>query len=301
MQVIWTREEDTRTGHFRPLAAFRFQAGLDTAGMPVALVNRSATHSILAGMRPETVQSGLDGSSTEGLEDQPYAVPNQSIEHHLKRTHVPVWFWRSVGHSQNAFARECFLDELAAAADMCPYAYRRRLLNGKRELLRVLETAAVRADWGRAMPKGSGQGIAIAESFGSICAQVAEVTVTRSGEVRVERVVSAIDCGNTINPMTIEAQIESGIIYGLSATMWGRQDIAEGALVQDNFDDNRVVKIPEAPVMETHFALSGGDKWGGIGEPGLPPTAPAVVNAIYAATGKRVRSLPLAQHDLSWS
>ena len=301
VQVIWTREEDTRTGHFRPLAAFRFRAGLDARGMPTALVNRSATHSILAGLRPETVASGLDGSSTEGLEDQPYAIAHQSIEHHLKRTHVPVWFWRSVGHSQNAFARECFLDELAEAPSMCPYAYRRELLNGKRELLRVLETAAARADWGRSLAKGSGQGIAIAESFGSICAQVAEVTVTRSGEVRVERVVSAVDCGNTVNPMTIESQIESGVIYGLSAAMWGRQDVVDGALKQDNFDDNRVLKLAEAPVMETHLALSGGDKWGGIGEPGLPPTAPAVVNAIWAATGRRVRSLPLAQHDLSWS
>ncbi|MEE4301066.1 MAG: xanthine dehydrogenase family protein molybdopterin-binding subunit [Pseudomonadales bacterium] len=301
VQVIWSREEDTRTGWFRPLAAFRFRAGLDENGMPLALVNRSATHSILAGLRPETVQSGLDGSSTEGLEDQPYAVPNQSIEHHLKRTHVPVWFWRSVGHSQNAFARECFLDEMAAAADMCPYAYRRRLLNGKRELLRVLETVAARADWGRAMPRGSGQGIAIAESFGSICAQVAEVSVSRSGEVRVERVVSAVDCGNAVNPMTIEAQIESGIVYGLSAALWGRQDVEAGALVQDNFDDNRVLKLRETPVMETHLALSGGEKWGGIGEPGLPPTAPAVVNAIFAATGRRIRSLPIAQQDLSWS
>lgn len=301
VQVIWSREEDTRTGHFRPLSAFRFSAGLDAAGMPTALVNRSATHSILAALRPETVESGLDGSSTEGLEDLPYAIEHQSIEHHLKRTHVPVWFWRSVGHSQNAFARECFFDELAAAAGMDPVEYRRRLLNGKRDLLKVLETAAARADWGRTLPRGSAQGIAIAESFGSICAQVADVTVTRSGEVRVERVVTAVDCGNTVNPMTIESQVESSIIYGLSAAMWGRQDVADGALVQTNFDRNRVVKLPEAPVMETHLALSGGDKWGGIGEPGLPPTAPAVANAIYRATGHRVRSLPIAGHDLSWS
>ena len=301
VQVIWSREEDTRTGHFRPLSAFRFRAGLDASGTPVAIMNRSATHSILAALRPETVASGLDGSSTEGLEDMPYNIPNQSIEHHLKRTHVPVWFWRSVGHSQNAFARECFVDEMAAAAGVDPYTFRRNLLTGHRELLRVLETVAARADWGRAMAPGSAQGIAIAESFGSICAQVAEVTVSPGGDVKVDRVVSAIDCGHAVNPMTIESQVESSIIYGLSAALWGRQDVVNGALVQDNFDDNRVVRLAEAPVMETHLALSGGDRWGGLGEPGLPPTAPAVVNAIAAATGKRIRSLPLAGQDLSWS
>ncbi|MEE4360189.1 MAG: xanthine dehydrogenase family protein molybdopterin-binding subunit [Pseudomonadales bacterium] len=333
VQVIWTREEDTRTGHYRPMSAFRFKAGLDADGKPVALLNRSATHSILAGLRPETVQSGLDGSSTEGLEDQPYAIENVSVEHHLKRTHVPVWFWRSVGHSQNAFARECFVDEMAAAGGHDPYEFRRFLLGadtarlgmvklldrvaaamGKGDaesartwlkahpgLLNVLEVAAEKAEWGRTLPSGTGMGIAVAESFGSICAQVAQVSVSRRGEVRVERVVSAIDCGNTINPLTIAEQIESAVIYGLSAALWGRSDIENGRAAQLNFDQHRVLKMAETPVIETHFALSGGDKWGGIGEPGLPPTAPAVVNAIYAVTGKRVRSLPLMQHDLSWT
>ena len=300
VQVLWTREEDTRTGHYRPMAAFRFKAGLDADGKPVALLNRSATHSILAGFRPEVVQSGLDGSSTEGLEDQPYAIPNVSVEHHLKRTHVPVWFWRSVGHSQNAFARECFVDEMAAAGGHDPLEFRRMLLGAHPRQRRALELAAEKARWSEPLPAGTGRGIAVAESFGSICAQVAEVSVSKQGEVKVERVVSVIDCGHTINPLTIEEQIESGVIYGLSAALWGKATIEKGRLVNDNFDDNRVVKMAEAPAIETHFSLSGGE-WGGIGEPGLPPTAPAVVNAIFAVTGKRVRSLPIAQHDLSWS
>jgi isoquinoline 1-oxidoreductase beta subunit len=301
VQLIWSREEDTRTGHFRPLTAQRFRAGLDAEGRPVAFVNRSATHSILAGLRPEVVQSGLDGSSTEGLENQPYGFPAQSIEHHLKRTHVPVWFWRSVGSSQNAFTLECFIDELAAAAGQDPVAFRRGLLAEHPQMLNVLDTVTAKADWGRALPEGSAQGVAIHECFGSICAQVAEVTLSRDGEVKVDRIVSALDCGNTVNPRTIEEQVESAIVYGLSAALWGRSEIRDGALVQDNFDDNRVLKLAETPRMETHLALSGGDKWGGVGEPGLPPTAPAVVNAIAAITGRRIRSLPLAQHDLSWS
>lgn len=301
VQVIYTREADTRTGHFRPLAALRFKAGFDASGRPVALLNRSATHSILAGLRPEVVKGGLDGSSTEGLEDQPYAIANQSIEHHLKRTHVPVWFWRSVGSSQNAFAMECFVDEMAAAAGMDPLAFRRSLLGDRPDIRKVMDAAAAKADWGRKMPTGSAQGLAVHECFGSICAQVAEVSVSKSGRVKVDRVVTAIDCGNTVNPRTIEEQVESAIVYGLTAALWGRSDIQKGALVQDNFDDNRMLKLAETPVMETHLALSGGDKWGGIGEPGLPCTAPAVVNAIHAITGKRIRSLPLMNHDLSWA
>ena len=301
VKVLWSREADTRTGHFRPLAALRFKAGFDADGKPVALLNRSATHSILAGFRPEVVQNGLDGSSTEGLENQPYDIANVSIEHHLKRTPVPVWFWRSVGSSQNGFALEAFIDEMAEAAGQDPLAFRQALLHKHPAMLKTLNLAAEKANWGRPMAPGSAQGIAIHESFGSICAQVAEVTVTQSGEVKVERVVTAIDCGNTVNPRTIAEQVESSVIYGLSAALWGRSDIENGQVVQQNFDRNRVVKMVEAPAVETHFSLSGGEHWGGIGEPALPPTAPAVVNAIYKITGRRIRALPIAQHDLSWS
>ena len=222
VKVLWScREADTRTGHFRPLAALRFKAGFDGSGQPIALLNRSATHSILAAFRPEVVQNGLDGSSTEGLENQPYDIANVSIEHHLKRTPVPVWFWRSVGSSQNGFALEAFIDEMAEAAGQDPLAFRQALLHKHPAMLNTLNLAAEKANWGRPMAPGSAQGIAIHESFGSICAQVAEVTVTQSGEVKVERVNMAIDCGNTVNPRTIAEQVESSVIYGLSAASGG--------------------------------------------------------------------------------
>ena len=301
VQVLWTREEDTATGQFRPQAAFHFEAAMDADGTPTAFLNRSATHSILAGLRPETVDSGIDGSSIEGIAENPYDFGARQVEHHLKRTHVPVWFWRSVGHSQNCFAMESFVDEMAHAAGADPFAFRQRHLARRPDVRRVLEVAAQRADWGRRLPEDMAQGIAVSESFGSICAQVAEVRVARDGTLSVERVVSAIDCGNVVNPMTVEEQIESGIIYGLSAALWGRTDIEGGRATPLNFDRNRVVKMSEAPVMETHLALALGDKWGGIGEPGLPCIAPAVGNAIFAVTGKRVRSLPIMDQDLSWS
>ncbi len=301
VQVIWSREEDTRTGHYRPMAAFRFRAGLDEDGAAVALVNRSATHSILAGLRPEAVADGIDQSSLSWLTNSPYAIENRSIEHHLQRTHVPVWFWRAVGATQNAFAIESFIDEMANAAGTCPWQFRRKLLAERPDLIEVLDAAARFADWEEPLAPGSGRGIAVVESFGSICAQVAEVDVSKEGSVRVKRVVTTLDCGNTVNPRTIEEQVQSSVVYGLSAALWGKVDIASGRARHGNFDRHRVLKMAETPQMDTHLVLSGGDKWGGVGEPAVPPVVPAVCNAIFAATGKRVRDLPLADQDLSWS
>ncbi|MCC5888014.1 MAG: xanthine dehydrogenase family protein molybdopterin-binding subunit [Gammaproteobacteria bacterium] len=301
VQVIYSREEDTRSGHFRPMAEFRFRAGLDAEGAPVALVNRSATHSILAGLRPEAVANGIDQSSLSWLANSPYAFAHRSIEHHLQRTHVPVWFWRAVGATQNAFALESFLDEMAHAAGHCPWQFRRSLLAERPDMIRVLDAAAEKAGWGSALPTGRGRGIALVEGFGSICAQVAEVEVSRSGEVAVKRVVSALDCGNTVNPQTIDEQVQSSVVYGLSAAFWGKVEIRDGRARYGNFDRHRVLKMAETPAMETHLVLSGGDKWGGVGEPAVPPVVPAVCNAIFAATGKRIRALPLADQDLSWS
>jgi isoquinoline 1-oxidoreductase beta subunit len=216
----------------------------------------------------------------------------------LKNTHVPVMFWRSVGSSQNAFAVESFIDEVAHAAGRDPLAFRRALLADKPDFLAVLDKLAEKGEWGKPMPKGSAQGVAIHESFGTIVGEIVEVAVSDKGEVKVGRVVACVDCGHVVNPLTVEMQIESGVIYGLTAALFGEITIRDGRVEQGNFDTYTIARMADAPVIETHFALSGGAKWGGVGEPGTPPIAPAVANAIFAATGKRIRSLPLKNASL---
>ena len=301
VKLIWTREEDMRHDFYRPMAALRFRAALDANGMPIAFLNRSVTHSILSWVRPDDVKSGVDRTSVEGLSNMPYGFPQYRFEHLIHNTHVPVAFWRSVGSSQNAFALECFLDEVAHAAGKDPVALRRMLLKDHPDWLLVLDTVAQKANWGNTMPKGTAQGFAIAESFGSIVGEVAEVSVSRRGEVRVERVVCAVDCGHVVNPLTVAEQMESGIVYGLTAALYGQITIENGRVAEGNFDEYPMLRLDSMPEVETHLALSGGDKWGGIGEPGVPPIAPAVCNAIFTITGKRIRALPLRNHDLRWS
>jgi len=301
VKLIWTREEDIRHDFYRPMAAIRFRAALDANGMPSAYFNRSVTHSILSGFRPEDVKGGLDRPSVEGLANIPYGFPQYRIEHLIQNTPVPVWFWRSVGASQNAFAVEGFIDELAQAAGKDPVELRRLLLKGHADWLHVLETAAQKANWGKTMPQGTAQGIAIAESYGSIVGEVAEVAVSRRGEVRVERVVCAIDCGHVVNPLTVAEQIESSVVWGLTAALYGQITIKDGRVVEGNFDDYPMLRLDGMPEVETHLALTGGAKWGGVGEPGVPPLAPAVTNAVFKVTGKRIRSLPLRKHDLNWT
>jgi isoquinoline 1-oxidoreductase subunit beta len=301
VQLLWTREEDIRHDVYRPMAALRFRAGLDANGQPTGYFNRSVTHSILSGIRPEDIKGGIDRTSVEGLANIPYAFPQYRIEHLIHNTHVPVWFWRSVGASQNGFAVEGFIDELAHAGGKDAVELRRQLLKGHSDWRHVLETAAQKANWGKAMPPGTAQGIAIVESYGSIVAEVAEVAVSKRGEVRVERVVCAIDCGHVVNPLTVAEQIESSVVWGLTAALFGQISIEHGRVVEGNFDDYQMLRLDAMPEVETHLALTGGKKWGGVGEPGVPPVAPAVCNAIFKITGKRVRSLPLRNHDLSWA
>lgn len=301
VQMLWTREEDMRHGFYRPMAALRFRAGLDAQQKPVAFVNRSVTHSILAQFRPDDVKNGIDRTSVEGLANTPYAFGALRIEHLIQNTHVPVGFWRSVGGSQNAFALESFMDELAHAAGQDPAAFRRALLQSRADWLLVLDTLVQKSQWGKTMPKGSAQGLAIFESYGSVMGQVADVTVSKRGEVQVERVVCAIDCGHVVNPRTIAEQMESSVAYGLTALLYGQITISKGRVAEGNFDTYPMLRLANMPEVETHLALSGGDKWGGVGEPSVPTILPAVCNAIFTITGKRVRSLPLSQHDLRWT
>ena len=300
VKLVWTREEDMRHDRYRPQAALRFRAGLDARGVPVAWQMRTAVGSILRSLGWGGAGGGVEPMAVEGLANCPYAVANLRVDCVLKNTHVPVMFWRSVGSSQNAFAVESFVDEMAAAAQADPLAFRRRLLAGRADFLRVLDVLAERSGWGSPLPKGWGRGLAIHESFGTIVGEVVEASVSAAGAVRVHRVVAVVDCGHVINPATVERQIESGVIYGLTAALTGEITIKAGRVEQGNFDTYKVMRMADAPPrIETHLALSGGSKWGGIGEPGTPPAAPALANAIFDATGTRVRALPICNAALS--
>src|SRR6202165_3531828 len=235
----------------------------------------------------------------DGLVSNGYQVPNTRVELHLRNTHLPVWFYRAPGGNQHVFALESFLDEIASASGIDPYHMRRKLLEGKPDWLKVLDTATEKGDWGKPLPKGSGRGIAICNFVDSICAQVAEVTVKPNGDVKVNRVTVALDTRYMVNPQTIAEQAESSVIFGLTAALYGKITIKDGAAVQGNFDTYRMVRLAEAPKIDVHLVPSGGDIWGGAGEPAVPPIAAAVANAIFAATGKRIRTLPIADTNLS--
>jgi isoquinoline 1-oxidoreductase beta subunit len=229
----------------------------------------------------------------EGLTDTPYAVNNIRVGCVLTQTSVPVMFWRSVGYSQNAFAVESFVDEMARAAGADPLEFRRRMLVGRPDILHLLDVLAEKGDWGKPLPTGSGRGVALSESHGTSVGQIAEVAVTPDGTVRVERVVVAVDCGHVVNSHILTTQMESAVVYGLTAALYGEITIDRGRVVQGNFDTYPMLRMAECPRIETHLALSGGSKWGGIGEPPVPPVAPAVCNAVFAATGTRIRTLPI--------
>jgi len=294
VKVIWSREDDIRNAQYRPANHHRMRAGLDANGQPVAWTHRIVAPSIMARVFPDTVKNGLDEEAVEGGVGMPYAIPNVHVDYLLTDTGIPVGFWRSVNNSYNAFAVESFIDEVAHAAKKDPYEYRRDLLGKAPRHLGALNLAASKAGWGTAPPAGRARGIAVYKSFESYVAEVAEVSVASDGAVKVHRVVCAVDCGPVVNPSIVEAQMESAIVYGLTAALYGEIAIEGGRVKQSNFHDYQMLRLAEMPKVEVYIVPST-DAQGGVGEPGTPPIAPAVANAIFAATGKRIRKLPIGK------
>lgn len=295
VKTVWTRENDMRGGYYRPAFVHRARLGLAADGRPVAWDHVAVGQSIVAGtfFEPMMAETGIDPSSVEGLTDSPYVadVPNRRVGVHTPAPGVPVLWWRSVGHTHTAFVVESLVDEAAHAAGADPVEYRRALLANHPRHLGVLELAAEKAGWDSPLPAGRARGIAVHESFGSFVAEVAEVS-NEDGRIRVHRVVCAVDCGIAVNPATIDAQLKGAVAFGLSAALYSSVSLKEGRVQESNFHDYRVLRLSEMPSVETHIVPST-EPPGGIGEPGTPPIAPAVANAVFALTGKRLRDLPL--------
>lgn len=320
VKVIYTREDDMQHDFYRPATYNKLAAGLDADGMPIAwthhIVGPSIMQRALPGMAPQLMPNWLpnsferglggaaawamgfqtDATSVEGAANLPYAIPNLYVSYVKENGPVPIGFWRSVGNSQNGFITECFFDEVARAGGKDPYALRYELLRHHPRHLGVLKLAASKADWGSPLTPGRFRGIAVLESFASYVAQVVEVTV-RDGSLKVERVVCAIDCGIVVNPSIVTAQMEGSIVFGLTAALKGEITIDKGRVMQSNFHDYELLRLNEMPVIEVHIVNSA-EPPGGVGEPGVPPIAAAVVNAVFAATGRPIRRLPIRADDL---
>ena len=294
VKVVWTREEDIQHDMYRPMFFDRISAGLDDKGMPVAWSHRFAGSSIIARWLPPAFKNGLDPDTTEGAIDLVYGLPNLHVEYlRVEPPGIPTAFWRSVGPSHNVFVTESFIDELAAAAKQDPVAYRRALLDKAPRAKAVLELAAEKAGWGQPVPERVGRGVSLQFVFATYMAQVAEVEVSKDGAVRVRRVVCAVDCGTVVNPDTVRAQIQSAIVFGISAALRGEITLKGGRVEQSNFHDYQVLRMNEAPAIEVYIVNSA-EPPGGMGEAGTSAIVPAVTNAIFAATGTRVRKLPVA-------
>ncbi len=300
VKVVWTREDDLQGGWYRPMWHDRFVAGLDANGEPLAWTHTIVGQSIMQGTLFEAfgIKDGVDSTSVEGAADLLYGVPNLLVDLHSPKIGVPVQWWRSVGHSHTGFSVEAFLDEVAHAGGKDPYELRRKLLANQPRMLAVLDLAAQKANWGAKLPAGVGRGIAGHFSFDSYVAQVVEASVAKDGAVRVHRVVCAVDCGTVINPDTVKAQMEGGIVFGLTAALKTEITLKNGRVEQTNFHDYQMLRIFESPKIEVYIVPSNANPTG-VGEPGVPPVAPALANAIFAVTGKRIRRLPIRASDLA--
>jgi isoquinoline 1-oxidoreductase beta subunit len=307
VKLIWSREEDMLHGKYHPITQCKMVAGLDAQGNVTGLHMRISGQSILAGLAPQNLQNGKDPVTFQGLNAGGaegafgYAVPNLLIDHAMRNPHVPPGFWRGVNLNHNAIYVESFIDEIAAATKQDPLALRRKMLAGSPKHLAVLNAVAEKAGWGKAAPDIGGQkvyrGLAQIMGFGSYVAACAEVSVSDAGDLKVHRIVAATDPGHAVNPQQIAAQVEGSFVYGLSAALFGGCTVKDGRIEQDNFSSYPVVQMQHMPKVEAILMPSGGF-WGGVGEPTIAVAAPAVLNAIYAATGKRIRELPLKNHSL---
>ncbi len=301
VKLIWSREEDTQHDFYRPITQCKLTGGLDADGNVVALHARLSGQSILAYLAPQRMENGVDRIAFQSWTEEEFGygtIPNLLIDHAVRNTLVPVGFWRGVNTNQNAIYMECFIDELAHAAGKDPLAFRRAMFTKSPKHLAVLNAAAEKAGWGTPLPTGVFRGICQNYGYGSYTAAVAEVSVSSKGELKVHRIVAATDPGYAVNPQQIEAQVQGSFVYGLSAVLYGQITIAKGRAVESNFDTYPVMRLADMPKVETVIAPSGGF-WGGVGEPTIAVAGPAVLNAIFAATGKRIRTLPLSLHDLS--
>ena len=296
VKFIWTREEDIQHDMMRPYYVDRLSARLDANGLPEAWFHRVTGSSIMARFAPAAMKDGIDPDAVEGARDLQYTIPDMRVEYVRHESPVATAFWRGVGPTHNVFVVESFIDELASAAKQDPMAYRRALLTKSPRLLRVLNLAGEKSGWSAPLKpiagRRVGRGVSAQFAFGTYMAQVAEVSVGADGDVRVHRVVCALDCGQVVNPDTVVAQIEGGVVFGLTAALWGQVTFDKGRVQQSNFGDYRIMRIGEAPAVEVHIVASSDDP-GGIGEPGTAAIAPALANAVFAATGKRVRKLPV--------
>ena len=298
VQVTWKREDDMQHDYYRPASYIKMAAALDASGKPTAFTARVACDSIMSWFFPGSIKNGMDSSSVEGVSDIAYDIPNILVDYQLVAGPIPMGFWRSVGASQNGFFSESFVDELAAASKKDPYEFRRDLLSKKPRHLGVLNLAAEKAGWGKPLPKGVYRGIAVLEAFDTYVAEVAEISIDKDNNIKVHRIVCALDCGQVVNPGIIEQQAMGAMVFGLTQTLKGEITIDRGRVVQANFDTNDPLRMNECPKMEVYIVPSK-EVPRGMGEPAVPPVAPAICNAIFAATGKRIRKLPVRPEDLA--